>query len=163
MLVHLNQQGREARVYNAVRQLWPWLLLCGVIWLNAYIARDLFTAEATAKTNSMQGFWAAMARWADSAWWKPTWWPYWDAGMPFEYTYAPLFPGMAAGVAHLGGVSAIRAVQMLCGLVYSLGPALAGVALWRLTRSAVWAFGVAAAYSLLSPALLLAPNESFGF
>src|SRR3954454_3034104 len=139
MSAHLRHRGRAITALEILRLCWPFLLLAGIIWLNAYVARDIFTAEATAKTNSMHGFWAAMARWAGPAWWTPTWWPYWDAGMPFEYTYAPLFPGMAAAVAHLGNIPEIRGVQVMCGAVYCLGPALLGFALWRLTGSALTA------------------------
>ena len=68
----------------------------GLVWLNAYICRDLFFTEYTGHMNSMQGFWTAMARLATSQWWEPGWWPYWDGGMPFEFTYAPLVPGLSA-------------------------------------------------------------------
>lgn len=150
-----------ARSISTWRRPTPFLLALAVIWINVYVTRELFTVESTARMNSMHGFWAAMARWADSAWWTPTWWPYWDAGMPFEYTYAPIVPGLMALIAHLSGVSEIRSLHIVMGLVYCLGPAALYFGLWRLTGSAAWSFVAAVSYSLLSPALLVAPNESF--
>lgn len=145
------------------RRIVPFVLLIAVVWLNLYIGREFFTVETSARMNSMQGFWVAMARWAGSAWWTPTWWPYWDAGMPFEYTYAPGIPALTALIAKLQGVSELRALHMLSGLVFTLGPAALYLSLWRLTRSAAWSFAAAVAYSILSPALLIAPNQSFAF
>ena len=132
-----------------------------VVWVNAYVCRELFLVDTRAQMNSMHGFWTALAKWAGMAWWTPGWWPYWDGGMPFEYTYAPLVPALMAAVAHLGGISELRAFHILTGLVYCLGPASLYLSMWRLTGSAVWSFAAAIAYSLLSPALLLAPGDGF--
>jgi len=62
-------------------------LLC----VNAYVCRELFFVRM-AYMNSMHGFWIAIAKRADGSWLHPAWWPYWDAGIPFEFTYAPLVP-----------------------------------------------------------------------
>jgi hypothetical protein len=75
----------------------------GLFWLNIYICRDLFFSEYTGHMNSMHGFWIAIARLRTLHWWEPGWWPYWDGGMPFEFTYAPLIPGLTALCAELGG------------------------------------------------------------
>ncbi len=147
--------------WRLARRGLPLVLLAIVVWLNAYIARGFFAVETTARMNSMHGFWTALARWAGSAWWTPNWWPYWDGGLPFEYTYAPLAPGLAAWLAHVLNISALRAVQIVSGCTYCLGPALLYVGTWRLTRLPGWSFVAAIAYSLLSPALLLAPNQGF--
>jgi len=60
--------------------------LAALLWINLYICRDLFFVEHLGHMNSMHGFWMAMARLASHHWWRPGWWPYWDAGMPFEWT-----------------------------------------------------------------------------
>ena len=70
-----------------------------------YICREFFSVEDTGHRNAMHGFWMAMARLASQQWWRPGWWPYWDAGMPFEYTYAPLVPGLTALWSKIAGVS----------------------------------------------------------
>ena len=78
---------------------WEWLtaLVYAVVllWINAYICRDLFR-NPTAYMNSMHGFWIALAKHAGDSWFRSNWWPYWDGGMPFEFTYAPLIPGLIA-------------------------------------------------------------------
>ena len=68
-----------------------------LVWMNAYICRDWFTTQ-TAYMNSMHGFWTALARMAEGGWWHARWWPYWDAGIPFEFTYSPLVPAADCGV-----------------------------------------------------------------
>src|SRR5215469_18087372 len=83
-----------------------------LLWVNWYVARDFFTAH-TAWMNSMHGFWTAIAKHAGAGWWKPTWWPYWDCGIPFEATYAPLIPGLTAAwsaLAHIPPEQAFGAV-----------------------------------------------------
>ena len=86
-----------------------------LVWLNAYVCRDLFSGS-TAYMNSMHGFWIALARRAGASWFQATWWPYWDAGNPFECTYAPLVPGLAAALAALRGVPHAIAFQSVTGL-----------------------------------------------
>src|ERR1700683_4517468 len=66
-----------------------------LLWINFYVCRDLLTVQ-TAPMNSMHGFWAAIAQMADGGWFRTNWWPYWDCGIPFEFTYAPLAPALTA-------------------------------------------------------------------
>src|SRR5437763_16422615 len=73
-----------------------------LLWVNVYICRDFFGASAV-YMNSMHGFWTALAKLGDGSWLRPTWWPSSDCGLPFEYTYAPLVPGLAAAWAGLLG------------------------------------------------------------
>jgi hypothetical protein len=127
-------------------------------WLNLYIAREFFIRESTAYMNSMHGFWIAIARWAGDGWWKPVWWPYWDAGMPFEHTYAPLVPFLISVWAKLGGISEAAAFLRVSGVVYCAGPLalyLLGVVV---TRSSGYAFAAAVAYSLSALSQLIVPD-----
>ena len=94
-----------------------------IIWLNAYICRQVFFIEYTGKMNSIHGVWIAMARLAGEHWYKPTWWPYWYNGTPFEYTYAPLVPALSAAIARLSGFSAAHGFQIVSGGIYCFGPA----------------------------------------
>lgn len=137
--------------------------LAALVWINLYICRDLFFAEHLGHMNSMHGFWMAMARLASHHWWRPGWWPYWDAGMPFEWTYAPLVPALTAAWAQLDGVSTARAFYGVMGMVYVLTPVTLFAMSARLTRSLGWSFLAAAAYSLMSPMQLLVPNETFAW
>jgi hypothetical protein len=81
-----------------------------LISINAYICRDLFR-NPTAFMNSMHGFWVGLARSGGHNWFQPTWWPYWDCGMPFEFTYAPLVPGVTRAWAAFSGIPHALALQ----------------------------------------------------
>jgi hypothetical protein len=131
-----------------------------VVWLNAYICRELFYMPA-AHMNSMQGFWIALAERAGGSWFHPTWWPYWDNGIPFEFTYAPLVPALTAIVAAIRGVSHLLAFQTVSGIVYCLVPLTLFVGAWRLTRAAGYSFAAAVMYSLTSPTQILVPDDTF--
>ena len=145
------------------RRALPYVYFLGLAWLNLYIVRDLFAVETTARMNSMHGFWAALARLGDGSWWTPSWWRYWDGGMPFEYAYAPMVPAAAAFLARAFDISEIRAVQCVFGLILIAGPPLLFLGVWRLTNAPGWSFAAVVFYSLFSPALLLAPNDDFAF
>jgi hypothetical protein len=73
-----------------------------LLWMNAYICREWFTTP-TAYMNSMHGFWTALARMGDGGWWHARWWPYWDAGIPFEFAYSPLVPLLTAAWSAVAG------------------------------------------------------------
>jgi hypothetical protein len=128
-----------------------------LLWINIYIARDLFSAN-TAHMGSMHGFWTAIAARAGSSWFHATWWPFWEMGIPFEFTYSPLVPGLAAAIAALRGVSPGVAFQSVTGLCYILGPLTLFFAAWRLTREPGLSFIAALLYSLTSITQLLLPD-----
>ncbi len=143
---------------------WVTALFCGLVLIsiNAYICRDLFR-NPTAYMNSMQGFWVALARHAGYSWLQPNWWPYWDCGMPFEFTYAPLIPAATRAWAALSGVPHALALQSITGVVYCLVPVTLFVMCWRLTRAPGYAFVTALFYSLTAPTQLLAPDAEFSW
>src|SRR5689334_3684049 len=88
-----------------LQKILPACYIIGLLWIQVYICRRVFFLEYTGQMHSMHGFWMAMARLAGDAWYKPTWWPYWFAGMPFEFTYMPGVPGLAAAISRLAGIS----------------------------------------------------------
>jgi hypothetical protein len=133
-----------------------------IVYLNAYICRDL-VRNPTAFMGSMHGFWIALAKRAGSSWFQPTWWPYWDGGIPFEFTYAPLVPALTAAWAALSGVSHLIAFQSITAVVYCLGPLTLFVMAWLLTRAPGASFLAAVLYSLTAPTQLLLPDEHFSF
>src|SRR5258706_8050554 len=96
--------------------------ISALVFVNAYICRDLFFANYTGHTNSIQGLWISMAGLAGEHWFRPSWWPFHDGGMPFEHAYMPLVPGATAAIAKVAGVSPARAFNGLTGLLYCLGP-----------------------------------------
>jgi hypothetical protein len=136
------------------------LYACVLLWLNAYICRELFTVP-NPHTNSMHGFWTALARLAGASWLHPTWWPYWDCGMPFEFTYQPAVPMLTSLMARVRGVSYQLGFQSVSALVYILLPVTLFFMAWRLTRAPGYAFFAGLAYSLLSPSQLPLPDTSF--
>src|ERR1044071_5307193 len=91
--------------------------------INAYVSQGLFFAEYTGHTNSIQGLWISMASLAGEHWFRPSWWPFHDGGMPFEFAYMPLVPAATALYAKLAGCSPSRAFNGVTGIIYCLGPA----------------------------------------
>jgi len=96
--------------------------MLGLVWINAYLCRQIFFIQYTGQMHSMHGFWMAMARLAGNAWYKPTWWPYWFGGMPFEFTYAPGVPFLTATVARLAGIGVPQAFNIVSGFVFCSAP-----------------------------------------
>lgn len=140
-------------------------LSCAVViaGLNAYLIRQVCFLEFTGKTNSMQGFWIAIARLAGEHWWKPSWWPYWYGGMPFEYTYAPLVPGLMALIAKAGGVSHGQAFHIVAAVVFCVGPLAVFALAWQWCGDKRSSFIAAIAYSLTAPTELAAPDGAFAW
>jgi hypothetical protein len=131
-----------------------------LLWINAYICRELFVNQ-TAKMNSMHGFWMAVARLADGSWFHATWWPYWDCGIPFEFTYAPLVPAMTAAWAALRGVPHALAFNSVTGVFYCLLPVNLFLMAWLLTRAPGYSFLAGLFYSLTAPTELVLPDSNF--
>ncbi|MGH9660128.1 MAG: hypothetical protein ACRD96_16385, partial [Bryobacteraceae bacterium] len=121
----------------------------------------MFLTEYTGYTNSIQGLWISMAGLAGEHWYRPSWWPFHDGGMPFEHSYMPLVPGAIAVYSKLAGCSPTRAFNAIAGIVYCLGPLTLFLMAWRLTRAPGYAFWAALAYSLTSPARALIPDPIF--
>lgn len=143
-------------------------LLCGaayaliLFWINAYVCRDLLT-HPLSFMNSMHGFWIALAKRAGSSWFYPSWWPYWDCGIPFEFTYAPLVPGLTAAWAALRGIPHALSFQYITAISYCLGPVTLYLMAWLLTRAPGYSFIAGLAYSLTAPTQLLVPDGPFAF
>ncbi len=130
-----------------------WLYLTGLLWLNAYLVRHVFTLTYTGATHSMHGFWIALGRAVGNAWWAPGWVHEWAGGMPVELTYAPLVPWLSN---HIG-------LYAVFGLIFALGPAAVFLMAWQLSGKPGWSFVAAAAYSLCSPTELLLPDAGFAW
>ena len=121
-----------------------------LLGVNAYICRDLFFAEYTGHMNSVHGLWMSMARLAGEHWYRPSWWPYFDGGIPFEHAYMPLTPAFTALYAKIAGCSVARAFNAITGLAYCLGPIALFAMAFVLTRSPGYSFWAALFYSLTS-------------
>ena len=133
-----------------------------IIWINAYICREIFTTQ-TAPMNSMHGFWAALAKHGGSSWLHSNWWPFWDGGIPFEFTYAPLVPWLISAWSAIRGIAPDLAFQSATGFVYCLAPLSLFLMAWLITRAAGWSFLAALCYSLTSPSQIIVPDAEFSF
>jgi hypothetical protein len=131
-----------------------------LLWVNLYIARDFFSGH-TAYMNSMHGFWIALAQRGGGAWFHPSWWPYWDCGIPFEAAYAPLVPWLTGAWAAIFRTPLDMAFSSVTGVVYCLAPISLFLMAWGLTRTAGTSFFAALFYSLASPTQLIAPDGEF--
>jgi hypothetical protein len=131
-----------------------------LLWVNVYICRELFFVQ-TAYMNSMHGFWIAIAKRADGSWFHPAWWPYWDAGVPFEFTYAPLVPGLIAALSAACAIPPEMAFQWITGAAYCLAPLTIFTTAWLLTRASGSSFAAALLYSLTAPTQILVPDQAF--
>lgn len=136
--------------------------LAAIVWLNAYLCREVFFLDHIGQMNSMHGFWMGLARLAGDAWYKPSWWRYAYDGMPFDYTYAPLVPGLIAGISKLAGWSLGRAFGVVAGFVFCLGPLAMFLMAREVTRRAGWSFIAALVYSVTAPSQWFAPDTEFG-
>jgi hypothetical protein len=136
--------------------------LLTLLWINVYICRDMFFGS-TAHMGSMHGFWTALATRAGGSWFHATWWPFWDNGIPFESTYPPLVPALAAAISALRGVTPAVGFHSVTGVFYILGPCTLFLMAWRLTRAPGYSFLAALLYSLTSPTQMLVPDGGFMF
>jgi hypothetical protein len=130
-----------------------------LLWINLYICRDLFW-NSTAFTNSMHGFWAALGRLGDG-WFRSTWWPYWDCGLPFEFTYQPLVPFLTQLVAAWRGVPHLVAFQTVSAAIYCLLPLTLFLMAWILTRAPGRSFAAALFFTLVAPTEMIVPDGPF--
>lgn len=131
----------------------PWAYGLGLLWLNAYLVRQVFSLQYTGATNSMHGFWLALGRAVGDNWLVPQWVPYWAGGMPVELTYAPLVPWLAG---HFG-------IYPVMAAIYTLVPGAVFLMAWQLSGKPGWGFIAGAVYSLTAPVELLLPDAGFAW
>ena len=137
------------------RRLKTLSLAAALLALNAYIVRELFTAEYIAQMGSIEATHIAMARYAMRNWRDLTWFPLWYGGIPYQNTYLPLLHSIVAAVAKLFGVSPAHSYHAVTAAFYCLGPVTLFWLAWRLTGSRGYSFAAGLAYSLFSPSALL--------
>lgn len=131
-----------------------------LLWINYYICRELFSTPAGSMA-SMHGYWIALAERAQGSWFHPSWWPYWNCGMPFEFAYAPLIPALTAAWAAVRHVPASFAYNAVDGLVYIAAPTALFLMAWTLSRSPTYSFFAALVYSLVAPGQIVLPDDPY--
>jgi hypothetical protein len=128
-----------------------------LLGLNAYISLKLFGCEYTRSSHSVEGNFIGLSRLRAKYPAEHGWWPFWNAGMPFQNSYYPLLPATVATAAKLTGRSAARSYHAVTALMYCLGPVTMFLMAWGISRKPGYSFWAALAYSLASPAALLFP------
>jgi len=140
-----------------------WIAAAALAALNLYFCREALFIEFSGYANSMHGFWMALAGLPGKAWLIPSWWPWWDGGMPLEFTYAPLVPWLTGGIAALAGIPVSHAWHIVTVLVICVGPVTLFWACHRLTNSISYGLAAALIYCLVAPTELLAPDSTFAW
>ena len=126
-----------------------------LIAINAYVARDLFTAEFIHQMGSVEGSFIAISRWMIEHWGDLKWFPLWFTGMPFLKIYQPGFHALVAGAAAVFHWTPQHAYHVVNALVYCLQPVTLFWLCYRITNSRGYGFAAAVFYSLLSPSAFL--------
>ncbi len=132
-------------------------LAVSIFLLNVYIAWPLFLTEYVRHMFSIEAAYIALTRYNLENWSQLTWFPLWNAGMPWQNAYQPGLPLASAAIAGLFRVTPALAYHGGIAFFYCLG----GVGMfflvshWTGRRDA--GFLAALFFSLLSPSAFLSP------
>ncbi len=122
-----------------------------LLGLNALIVWPLFRVEYLDDFQSVEGIFITFGRFLLDYWPHSGWFPWFDAGMPFENSYLPLVSFLVAGIAFLARCSPAHAFHFLTATVYSLGPVFLFLFARKLSGRAAPAFLAALLWTLVSP------------
>ena len=130
--------------------------------LNAWICRELFTADFVNNLLSNEGVFAALGRFFREHPADYQWFPWFNVGMPIEYAYQPMLPALAAVTGALTGWPASRALHAVLALAYCCGPVTLFWLAWDWSESITTGLSAALAFTLSSPAEWLIRELRFG-
>jgi hypothetical protein len=134
------------------------LIALGIFLLNAFLNRPLFLPGEMPFRGSIEGGYAAMARFV-AAHPNPWGWnPFQYCGLATQFMYVPLLPYSAALWTHVASIPPEYAHRLLTAIAACAGPVALFFFVLYFTGSRRWAIGVALAYSLFSPAYGLFPQ-----
>jgi hypothetical protein len=143
---------------RTLRAHWrPILISLFLFFLNAYICRELFSAEFLNNLSSNDGGFISVARFFEQHGTGGGWFPWFNTGMPIENAYQPLLPVIAAVTGRLSGWPIARAFHFVLAVFYCLGPVALFWFAWDWSESLFISFVAGIAYTLTSPAELLIP------
>ena len=125
--------------------------------VNLIIVAPLFGVEYSAYNGSIEGTFIAIARVMAKHPGQWSWWPLWNAGMPFENTYLPLLHWFVAAFSGLTGWSAARSFHMVTAGIYVCSALAVFWMALVLSRRLAASFVAALAYSCFSVSALLVP------
>lgn len=123
--------------------------------LNAWICRELFTADFVNNLLSNEGIFAAIGRFFRENPIDHRWFPWFNVGMATEYAYQPLLPAMAAITGAITGWPPSRALHFVLAFAYCCGPVTLFWFAWDWSKSLSLSLSAALAFSLTSPAEML--------
>jgi hypothetical protein len=126
--------------------------------LNLAISWRLLFVHHLPWFNSIEPYFFALAEHVKAHWPHPGWYPCWYAGMPFEYTYAPLLLHSTAAASFIARCSVPHAFHICVALFYSLGPVTLYLLVLEFSRKLDAAIFAGVCYSLWSPSALLVHN-----
>src|SRR5580693_996305 len=131
-----------------------WSICAAIFALNAIICWPLFRIEYLDDFQSNEGSWITFAKFLRDYWPHVSWFPWSDAGMPFENTYLPGVSAIVAIASWIGHTSPAHAFHFIAALAYSLAPV--SLFLFAAAISGRWAPSAWAAvlWSLVSPSLI---------
>ncbi len=122
--------------------------------LNAFLSWPLFRIEYLDQFQSNEGSWMALAKFLQENWPHVSWFPWFNAGMPFENTYLPGVGALVAVVSIVGRCSPAHAIHIVAAMAYSLAPVFlflfAREVSGRIAPSAL----AALLWSLVSPSII---------
>ena len=126
--------------------------------LNLAISWRLLFVHHLPWFNSIEPYFFALAEHIRAHWPHTGWYPCWYAGMPFEYTYAPLLLHATAAASFIARCSVPHAFHILVALFYALGPVTLYLLVLESSRKLDIALFAGLCYSLWSPSALLVHN-----
>ncbi len=120
---------------------------------HLYLPRSVCWRVHRPLPSSTHGEWMkALARLGDFHFWSISWWPWWGAGVPLEYTYAPLVPALTALGARATHHTLALSFNQLSGATYCLTPVpeILYFASWKISLKAPAGYSFASWCGLLS-------------
>lgn len=128
-----------------------------LIGLNVYVAHRILTLEYSIHLESNEGTFMAIARSMATRPNDLTWWPFWDAGIPFENTYLPLLHAIVAVFSRLTGWSIPLCFHAVSGMFYCVQPVTLFFLGAIVSRRIGYSFIGSLLYSITSPAAIIFP------
>jgi len=122
--------------------------------LNATICAPLFRIEYLDDFQSNEGSWITFARFLSQNWPHVSWFPWFNAGMPFEDTYLPFVSGLVAILSAVVHCSPAHAFHFVAALAYSLAPVSLFLFALEVSGRLAPSAGAAVLWSLVSPSII---------
>lgn len=142
--MHASSHGRYETLRLAARS--------GALFaLNAAVVWPLFFVEFLDVRGSNEGSFITFAAFLQRHWPDVGWFPWFNAGLPFENTYPALVSGLTALLASASGWSVARAFHVLAALALCAGPVFLFLFARGVSGRTGPSFAAALGWSLLSP------------